>query len=38
VDNTETTIKLTKIEVNGGKAKVLDAATLAREGWVPKGE
>jgi hypothetical protein len=37
-DDTETTIKLTKIEVNGGKAKMLDAATPASEGWVPKGE
>jgi hypothetical protein len=37
-DNTETTIKLTKIDVNSGKAKMLDASTPASEGWVPKGE
>jgi hypothetical protein len=35
MDDTETTIKLTAIEINTGKAKMLDPSTPAADGWTP---
>ena len=37
-DGTETTITLTKITINPGTAKMLDASTPAIEGWVERGK
>jgi hypothetical protein len=37
-DDSVTTIKLTGIEINGGKAQMLDARVPASEGWTPKAE
>jgi len=36
MDDTETTIKLTDLEINTGKAKMLDPSTPAAEGWTKK--
>jgi hypothetical protein len=36
MDDTETTIKLTELEINAGKAKMLDPSTPAADGWTLK--
>jgi hypothetical protein len=36
MDDTETTIKLTELEINAGKAKMLDPSTPAADGWTKK--